>query len=168
MEEWRKVPEWPEYSVSNLGRVRGPRCILKPAIGRDGYLRVAFFRNNKGKNFRVNRLVCEVFHSTPPTSEHMALHRDGDRRNNIPQNLYWGTHEQNTLDQIRLDERAYGERNGNRKLDWEKVRHIRVLASGGLKAHSIAPQVGISHRHCRQIIKNNVWPIEKDPEYANN
>ena len=49
MEEWRKVEEFPNYSVSNLGNVRNDETgrILKPWVNSHGYLLANLCKNKK-------------------------------------------------------------------------------------------------------------------------
>ena len=34
---WKAIPGYPDYYVSDLGQVRGPRCVLKPQRHKQGY-----------------------------------------------------------------------------------------------------------------------------------
>lgn len=108
-EEWREIPGVDGYQVSNLGRVRSitrvktvegagkslvyPGRILSQAL-RDGYPRV----NLHGKAYTVHRLVAAAF--LGPCPEGMEVrHLDGNKVNNRAENLAYGTHRENVLDQ---------------------------------------------------------------------
>lgn len=120
-EEWRPVAGWEgHYEVSDHGRVRsvprrvigsdGRRCDMKGRVlaqqEKDwGHLVVTFHRGGNGpsrkrKTFTVHRLVCEAFNGSQPDGM-WALHRDGDPKNNVAENLYWGTPKQNAQDSVR-------------------------------------------------------------------
>lgn len=100
MEEWRAVKEFPEYEVSNLGRVKSlyyrkktktsnPQ-VLKPSIGTHGYPVV----NIRQKVYCVHRLVAESFIPNPeclPCVDHI----DRDRTNNHISNLRWVSFSEN-------------------------------------------------------------------------
>ena len=109
IEEWRDV-QWYEglYQVSSLGRVRScdrfvnskggtrlHKCkVLKPGIGRDGYLNVVLSKDNKHTAFNVHRLVYETFNGKIP--EGMEInHIDEDKSNNSLENLNLMTHKEN-------------------------------------------------------------------------
>jgi hypothetical protein len=99
-EEWRQVPSFPNYYVSDLGRVRGARgWVLSPSKAKKiGYLRVKACRNGRIHLCQVNRLVCEAFHGPAPSTHHQAAHWDNDPSNNKPGNLRWATSLENCHD----------------------------------------------------------------------
>ena len=117
MEEWRDIPGWEGYyEASNLGRVRSldrivftkrgwkMRCrgqLLKQGKDKAGYMRVAFPKNGGGQEkMYVHRLVLSAFKGEP--EEGMCTrHLDGDRTNNSPGNLEWGTYSENNYDIVR-------------------------------------------------------------------
>jgi hypothetical protein len=119
-EEWRIIPGFPEYAVSDLGRVR--RCVesqkgnlpkvLKPWVNNQGYQIITVFANGKPSRKQISRLVCEAFHGPPPTQEHHAAHGDGDPSNNKPANLRWATRTENMADCLIHGTRAMGARHG--------------------------------------------------------
>lgn len=61
----------------------------------EGYLRVQLWKNNKRKNFRVNRLVAEHFCKKKNQYTNEVLHLDNNRNNNNFTNLKWGTRKEN-------------------------------------------------------------------------
>lgn len=59
-----------------------------------GYRRVILSRDNKRHQFQVHRLVAEAFVPNPDNKP-MVNHLDGNRRNNVPENLEWCTAAEN-------------------------------------------------------------------------
>ena len=113
-EEWRPVVGFEGlYEVSSRGRVRSLDRRVNTSSGtrlsrgqvlkgkrKNGYQEVSLGRNGS-RNFRlVHRLVCEAFHGPAPEGKPWVLHRDGDKSNNTPGNLYWGDPKQNAQDMI--------------------------------------------------------------------
>lgn len=93
-EEWGTIRSFPEYEVSNYGRVRSnqrrkPR-ILSPEISKAGYRR--FHLYDRGVDFPMlaHRLVAMAFLPCQHESKCMVLHGDGDPSNNHVSNLRWG------------------------------------------------------------------------------
>lgn len=108
-EEWRPAPRFENhYAVSSLGRVkrtavgRGTSRIpglLKPARYRSGHLFVVFSVGGIEKPVAVHRLVGEAFLGPlPPGLE--TRHLDGNKDNNTPSNLSYGTHSENMRDTV--------------------------------------------------------------------
>ena len=98
MEEiWKNVNGYPNYMVSNMGRVKslnymrtGREGILKPSKKRDGYLQVCLFKNGKRKYIMVHRLVAEAF---IPNLNNLPFinHKSEIKTQNNVDNLEWGT-----------------------------------------------------------------------------
>ena len=85
---WKQVPDYPNYEVSDEGRVRRASTLRPVAVvfNREGYAYVCLHRNKKRKNFRLHRLVAKVF--CPNYSDDCVVHhKDTDRTNNRAENL---------------------------------------------------------------------------------
>lgn len=112
MERWAPVPGFPNYEVSDFGRVRsldhtvwgGPRVgfylkrgrLLRPGTGPNGYPTVVLGRGNTRT---VHSLVAEAFIGPCPERQEVR-HGDRDRTNPKLDNLCYGTRKQNVQDAI--------------------------------------------------------------------
>ena len=129
-ERWRPVPEFrllgvPRgYEASSLGRVRSvPRTlrdgraaggtVLAQQQDKDGYATVKLGR----KRCRVNVLVQLAF-AGPPEVRHL----DGDRSNDRPENLAWGSRVENEQEKQGAEEKKRG--------GWKWERPFPVGTSG--------------------------------------
>ena len=106
-ERWLPIEGYPNYEVSDLGRIWSrPRPgskggVLKPYFNkRVGYLYITLTLDGVQKDFRVNRLVCRAFHGAPRKGQD-ARHWDGNPLNNSAANLLWGTQKENMEDMRR-------------------------------------------------------------------
>lgn len=98
-EQWRPAPNFPGYEVSDQGRVRSPRRILKP-WHRNGYAQVSLRRKGQTVKASVHRLVLMAFVS-PPGPNQDACHNNGDKGDNRLANLRWDTRAENIRDIVR-------------------------------------------------------------------
>lgn len=166
-EEWRVCISAPHYEVSNSGRVRRavqglqswavPGSLLKPDINRDGHHRYTLFES--GRRFRrfAHQLVCEAWHGSQPSPEHVVCHRDDVKSNNNPNNLYWGTHKDNGRDKVANGLSVRGERINTAKLTEAQVLEIRHRAAGGATNIYLAQVYGVPDSAISSIVRGKNW-----------
>jgi hypothetical protein len=65
-EVWVRIPDFENYEVSNLGRVRNGNKILKPYPTKGGYLDLQLYKNKKSHHKLVHVLVAEAFIGPKP------------------------------------------------------------------------------------------------------
>lgn len=173
-ERWREIVGFPAYVVSNLGRVKrispGERnhkkigVPLKFGISHSGYFQVSLFDNGCKVNRRINRLVCEAFHGTPPTKKHHAAHTDGDRTNNHATNLRWATCKENEADKRAHGAAAIGDKH------WSKLQPEKRAKGSGHGLSKLTerdiPKIIADHRPQRAIAaafgvkQSTIWRIK--------
>lgn len=125
MEEvWKDIVGYEDvYQISNYGRLKRkkrltvrvvngkPRSypmteiIIKPSLKREGYLKYALNRDLKSKNDYAHRLVANHFIPKPKDYNEVVYivnHIDGDKSNNIVNNLEWVTYSENNLHAIHV------------------------------------------------------------------
>jgi hypothetical protein len=91
-EIWKAIPEFSDYEVSNMGRVRSNYGryeigkILKSSYVGEGYLRVVLTKNNEHFAFLVHRIVGKTFLENPenlPDIDHINQKKDDNRLENL-------------------------------------------------------------------------------------
>lgn len=91
LEIWKDIEDYPNYEVSNVGRVRNKttKYVLKPQqfVGKKYYY-VALSENGIQKKKRIHRLVAEAFIPNPNNLPEIN-HLDEDPSNNCADNLEW-------------------------------------------------------------------------------
>lgn len=100
--EWRRIPGYEAYEVTELGQVRRGLKVLKPRIEpRYRHEQVSIYANGKQLRAAVHRLVALAFIGPPPEDKPFALHKNGRAWENHKDNIYWGNHAENTADMVR-------------------------------------------------------------------
>lgn len=115
-EVWKAIPGYEGlYEVSNQGRVKSLARTVHQVDGRVrrfketikacpitgmGYRTVMLYKDNKGSQRHVHRLVLESFVGPCPPGS-VACHWDDDRLNNTLSNLRWGSRSDNAYDKVR-------------------------------------------------------------------
>lgn len=90
-EQWQEIPEFPNYSVSNFGRVRTNWSdrILVTYANQSGLVQVGLMRDGKQYHRSVPLLVAKAFLPQPSGQFDTPINLDGDRHNSHVANLAW-------------------------------------------------------------------------------
>jgi len=100
-EIWKTIIEYPEYMVSNIGRVKscrfGKEKILKAGLNKYGYYCVILTKNKISKSKTIHQLVAIEFLNHNPCGMTLVVnHIDGIKTNNNSENLEIVTNRKNT------------------------------------------------------------------------
>lgn len=163
--EWRQIPGFAAYEVSECGvirrRLRGKTRRLGH-IPRGGiaskYVVFKLMNDAGGKTcLGVHRLVLLAFVGPRPTPTHEVAHWNDVQHENDRWNLRYATLRENRDDTIRLRTFA-GARNGRAKLTPEQVRQARAMYTGKHGEQSqIARQFGLSSQAMRSVLVGDHW-----------
>ena len=87
-ELWKKVNDFPNYEISNYGKVRNSKTSKELSLlkGKNNYLSVCLYYKGKGKRLYVHRLVAIAFLENPEGKPQVD-HIDTNRTNNKVDNL---------------------------------------------------------------------------------
>lgn len=115
-EQWQPVPDWPDYEVSSVGRVKSlarswiksngvritlPEAILTCGLNHNGYVRVTLSdRSGQSRHVLVHVLMAQAFIGTRPEGEEVRHLNDVPDDNRL-ENLAYGTSTENKLDMVR-------------------------------------------------------------------
>lgn len=159
-EEWRAIPDFPDYEASDLGYVRratpgrGTRVgnLLKQFLNRRGYP----VTQVKRKTIHVHRLVLSAFVPMPrPGME--CNHKNGVKTDNRLRNLEWTDRSGNMKHAYRLGLKSdRGERNGRARLTKKDVERIRSLR-GVVKQVDLAIEYGVCSSTISHIQTGRNW-----------
>ena len=100
--QYKQLDFNPKYYISNRGFVVSVKkksfSILKPRPDKHGYTRV-YIRDtntNQRKDYKLHRLVAEYFINNP-NNYNEVNHIDGNKANNLVENLEWCNRSQNNF-----------------------------------------------------------------------
>ena len=96
MEVWKIINHFPNYKISNYGRVYSIKrnIILKPCHDSWGYLIVSLHNEHEHYTTKISRLVAKAFISNSHNKPEVN-HIDGNKENNHVDNLEWATRTEN-------------------------------------------------------------------------
>jgi hypothetical protein len=122
MEElWKEIPGYEKYSVSNTGKIRGPRRTIVPFISNCGYEIISM--SVKGGNVKksVHRLVAEAFIENPDNKTTVD-HINRIRTDNRVENLRWATPSENNTNTMCKTRELFGLRWHKRGAGYYEIR----------------------------------------------
>ncbi len=161
-EEWRPVPGFPNYIVSNMGIVKkGTFKTVAQVDGRRGYKRV-HLRQAKGSKQRlifVHRVVASAFIGTCPTG-YQVNHIDNNPSNNTAENLEYVTAQENQTHSWLMTDRKpphMGTRTHFAKLRERDVIQIRLMRDRGATYAEIASQFNTKPANVWHICQGLTW-----------
>lgn len=173
MEEWRSIPEYPDYEASSLGRVRSwkknsrwksegfPR-VLKPCRGSAGRLQLSLVTESGLTSKCVHSLVALAFLGPNPGGMHVC-HGNGVKDDNRVENLRWDTPEANAEDYRVFCAKRRGEPHQMAE-DPRTAGLIVCLKLAGMTFREIGLIMGISRQACHQ--KYQRWVVDSPPPRA--
>lgn len=178
VEQWKAIPGFPGYEVSDHGRIRSfriwgkrakghcqiadcPQRILIPNIDSTGYPGVNLLRASKQYRRRIHSLVLLAFIGPRPQG-FACCHSDRNKKHNHLINLRWDSYCNNENDKIKHGTKVNppiheGEECHLSKLTTDKVKKIRELASQGNQKSYIAKLFGVTQTNIHDIINMKTW-----------
>jgi len=126
---------------------------LKGHKTKNKYVSISMCHNNKKVTQTVHRLICMAFHGMPPSKSHQVRHLDGSGTNNRPENLAWGTQQDNWRDRKAHGHGNEGEKHPMAKLTNEECAHLKWAIEKGLcSQRHAARMLGFSQSGIHHIV----------------
>ena len=129
-EIWKRIENYPDYFVSNFGRIKSYRwgkrtSILIPMRTPEGYVAIYFYKDGcKRKSIKIHRLVAKVFIPNPE-NKRCVNHKDGNKSNNHIENLEWMTKSEDLKHAYKTGLKKYNLTNAHKALKiWRKNRVV--------------------------------------------
>jgi len=162
-EDWRVIESYPNYKVSDLGRVfsikRG-KCLKLTETPR-GYYRVSLYKNKKLRSVFVHRIVLDIFAKDRHFKGAITRHVNGIKTDNRIDNLKWGTQKENEQDKRAHGTYQDGENSPNKKLTEQDVVDIRKTYKRQCKklgTTGLAKKYGVHKATILGCVSGQTWP----------
>ena len=153
-EHWVSLARFPQFEVSNYGRVRKivDRKIKKLTSRHNGRL-VTRLSDHRPRTLAVDKLVAGAFLGPRPPA-HVVAHKDGNLSNNAADNLEYRPRRV-ILEANEVRHRAT--LNGRPKLLGSQAREIRERALAGEPGIKLAREFGVTPATVSQIKHGKKW-----------
>ena len=169
-EIWKDIEDYEGfYQVSNFAQVRGldrtrwTGQTYSKVTGRvsaqsdnNGYKQVSLWKNNKGKMYKVHRLVARAFIGVCPTG-YDCCHINGIKDDNRVENLKYGTRSENEMDKVGHGKDQRGIKHWNSKLTPKHITVIKQLYDLRISQQKIAELFGLTQQGVYDVLKGNTW-----------
>lgn len=177
METFKEIPSFPDYLISNFGRVKTksrPLRYIHAVTGqehfrntearflkvqynnRTGYKFHQLYRGKKAYQRNIHSLVAEVFLPDDPTKP-VINHKDGNKHNNVSTNLERCTNSYNHEHATRTGLKAKGEQIGNAKLNNKMAHAIKYFYNKGFSHVALAEAFQVSRPTISLICEGKLW-----------
>jgi len=167
-EIWKTIEEFPNYRISQYGRVKSlsrwikigqgrnkklPEIILKSSAPVGHYVMVGLYKNGENITKNVHAIVAQYFIDNPNPDEYDEVnHIDGNKHNPYYKNLVWtdGSGNQKHAYEIGLKHALRGEKCPTSKLTNKQIIEIY---NSSLPNHELAKIYPVQRQHVWQIKK---------------
>lgn len=155
--EVKVIKEYPEYAASKCGkifRVSSKKEIKQGLRGKKGreYLYINTSINNIQRKVNSHILIALAWVDNPdPLMRKYVNHKDGNKINNVVDNLEWVTHSQNQRHAVDTGLKGKGNSLYNSELTDEQVHDICKLLVDGARPKDVAVQYKVSPDIIRKI-----------------
>lgn len=177
-ELWANIYGFPDYMVSNLGRVKSigrfvkhpnnskrwnPTRILKQALNTYGYLMVSITNDKRMASIPTHILVGRAFIENPNNFPQIA-HIDHNRQNPSVSNLMWVTGKENMQQSVRDGRVSRGE---GRPASILKEHHVKIIYETRMSYRKLAKIFGVCYSTIQELKSGKNWRfitenLEKD------
>ena len=177
-EEWRLIEGFPDYKVSNTGRVMRLGYMKTTPLGhsfyqkerlmkttgslRRGYPSISLYNNVGHKVVCVHKIVAKAFVPNPKDKLEVN-HKDGDKTNNKASNLEWCSGSENRQHAIDTGLIKTGSSHKLSLLTPEQVNDIKlncVTSKRGYSQMDFARKYGVSRGCIKDILYGKTYKNE--------
>jgi hypothetical protein len=150
------INEYNNYEIDKEGNIFSLKRnkYIKPIIQKSGYKYIHLCKNGKSKSFLLHRLIGIHFISNPKNLPEIN-HKDGNKLNNLINNLEWVTRSENQKHAYlnKLNYCYYGEKHHNSKKVGQYTKSGKLLKTWNSvieAANNVLNTSKCIHRVCRK------------------
>lgn len=125
-------------------------------VGSARYMRVDMREDGVRFSRGIHQLIALTYIGPPPFEDALVLHKDDNKLNNHPDNLYYGNKSQNAKDCLRNGLRTRCADKGP-KLTNEEVLTIKQNLANGIAIETIAKELGVHKKVVLRISTGECW-----------
>lgn len=155
------IPNFPQCRADDKGNIyriyrNGKLRKLVQRPDKNGYMRIRVRQNGHRLCLGVHRLICSTFHGHCPENM-MSRHLDGNRLNNSPNNLRWGTAKENSDDKWKHGTMCTKEKHGRARFTQKDIDLIRSRYANGDTQQAIANDFATIQSRISEIVTRKTW-----------
>jgi len=158
MIEWKTIKNLNNYLISSDGQIKNIKRnkIKSWFISNSGYKRVSLYKNGKGKNYSIHRLVILAFKGS---SKLTVNHKNGIKTDNRLENLEYCTYSQNHKHayENKLREKKRGSKSHYSKLTEKQVYEIKFSLLSKYKDFEISLKYSVTRQTINRIRNLETW-----------
>ena len=182
--EWRVLREFPDYEISNDGRLRRltagsntkAGALIRAVNGTYPHYGLTY-PGGRRVHRNAHRLVAAEFLEPEPFPGAMVLHKDDNRLNSVDTNLKWGDGKDNVADAKRNGIWEIGTNHSSARKPWCRPRgtshasskltdgKVREILADLRPATQIARSYEVDSALIYRIKKGEIWKHITNPEY---
>lgn len=152
MLEFKQIPTFPLYEITNRGVIRNIRTQQILTISKDerGYMAVMLYKDKKKCRKRIARLVYETYRNECPQT---IDHKDQNKENNYIHNLRCVSHSENARNKSEYSNKT----NKYNLTDKLKKEILIKYRTGELSSYGINRIYGIQSNYFFSVLRRGTW-----------
>jgi hypothetical protein len=163
--ELRPVPDFDDLLASDEGHLflkqdDGALHRVEPCRRKDGYLLANLKKDGRWLPYSVHRLVASAWYGKPDGPRTVTRHLDGNRANNVPSNLRFGSVADNVADAVQAGRLRKGSAHPNSRLTEADVESIRHAIAMNVTYQTIGDHWGVTKSTVCDIARGRTWRSE--------
>lgn len=146
-----------DYFVNSQGNVKNKdNLVLQPALNGGGYYYVTLHKNKTKSNKMIHRLVSMAFIDNPQNKSQVN-HIDGNKLNNVLENLEWVTQFENMQHSVDSGLSPKGEDSYLAKLTEKDVLAIREAYANNVSNKELSILYNVNRGAISSIVLGRTW-----------